>query len=68
MKIKRWLGIGLTIIGGIGLAHITALALYLYLPNTAVKVLLGLLMFGIGVFLIRNSKALANGTLRDIFH
>lgn len=61
MKIKRWLGIALMIIGGIGLAYIVAMALYLYLPNTEVKVAVGLVMLGVGAFLVYHSKVLTNG-------
>lgn len=68
MRMKDWIGIGLITVGGIGLAYIVVLALYLYLPNTLVKVLVCLLMFGIGVFLVYKSKMLTNGALRGIFH
>jgi len=66
MRIRHRLGIALIAIGGIGLAYKTAMALYLYLPNTKAKVLACLLILVIGVFLVWRSKVPSSGVLRGI--
>lgn len=68
MKIKELISISLILVGGIGLAFIIALALYLYLPNTLVKVLVCLSLLSLGVLLVYRSKVLTSGVLKDIFH
>ena len=68
MRTRGWIGIGLITIGGVQLAFVVALALYLYLPNLWVKVLVCLLMFCVGALLVYKSKTLASGVLQDIFH
>jgi hypothetical protein len=67
MKTKHWLGVALIIVGGIGLAYIVAMAFNLYLPNIEAKAVMCLLMFGVGVFLVWNSRVLASGVLQGIF-
>ena len=66
MRLRRWFGIGLIVVGGIGLAIIMAMAFYLYLPNTETKVAACLAMFGVGVFLVYKSRILINGVLQGI--